>query len=85
MSRPRSPTTASRSREAANGQEVYWHLTAIRQDPYAKAHPLTVEAAKTGTEKGRYLHPEVYGKPASKSIDALHARPIPLAAPAPGH
>ena len=64
----------------ANGQEVYWHLSAIRQDPYAKAHPLNVEAAKTGAEKGRYLHPEVYGKAASKSIDALHAQPIPAAA-----
>ena len=60
----------------ASDQKIYWHLSAVRQDPYAKAHPLAVEAAKTGTEKGRYLHPEVYGKPASKSIDALHARPV---------
>ena len=59
----------------ASDQKIYWHLSAIRQDAYAKAHPLAVEAAKTGTERGRYLHPEVYGKPASKSIDALHARP----------
>ena len=57
--------------------KVCWQLTGIRQDPYAKAHPLTVEAAKTGTERGRYLHPEVYGKPASKSIDALHQPPAP--------
>jgi hypothetical protein len=66
----------------AAGQEVYWQLTGIRQDAYAKAHPLAVEATKTGTERGRYLHPEVYGKPASNSIDALHARPAPAAAPA---
>ena len=62
------------------GQEVCWLITGVRQDPYAKAHPLTVEAAKTGTERGRYLHPEVYGKAASRSIDALHARPVPAAA-----
>ena len=62
------------------GQEVCWQLTGIRQDPYARAHPLAVEAAKTGTERGRYLHPEVYGKPASSGIDALHARPVPAPA-----
>jgi hypothetical protein len=62
------------------GTKVSWLITGIRQDPYAKAHPLTVEAAKTGTEKGRYLHPEVYGKAASKGIDALHARPAPATA-----
>jgi hypothetical protein len=65
----------------AGGQKIYWHLSAVRQDAYAKAHPLTVEAAKTGTEKGRYLHPEAYGKAASKSIDASHQRPLA----APGH
>ncbi len=65
----------------AKGQEVYWQLTGIRQDPYARAHPLVVESAKAGTERGRYLHPEVFGNPASKSIDALHARPLPAAAP----
>jgi hypothetical protein len=76
---------------AAAGQKVSWLMTAIRQDPYAKAHPLAVEAAKTGTERGRYLHPEVYGKPASKGIEALRAHLLPLAdptrapAPASGH
>jgi hypothetical protein len=75
----------------APGQKIYWQVTGIRHDAYAKAHPLAVEAAKTGTEKGRYLHPEVYGKAASKSIGALRTRPRPAAdrtppsAPAPGH
>jgi hypothetical protein len=63
------------------GQRVCWQITGIRQDPYAKANPLIVETAKAGTEKGRYLHPEVYGKPASKSIEALHLRPLPAPAP----
>jgi hypothetical protein len=73
------------------GQKIYWQVTGIRHDAYAKAHPLTVEAAKTGPEKGRYLHPEVYGKAASKSIGALHVRPraaadrTPPSAPAAGH
>lgn len=64
----------------ASGQKVYWHLTATRQDAYAKAHPLAVEAAKTDAERGRYLHPEVHGKAASTSIDSLRARPAPAAA-----
>jgi hypothetical protein len=63
------------------GQVVCWQLSGVRQDPYARAHPLIVEASKAGTERERYLHPEVYGKPASKSIDALHTRSLP----APGH
>jgi len=61
---------------------VSWQLTGIRQDPYAKAHPLSVEAAKTGTERGRYLHPEVYGKAASKGLGALELHPTPARTPA---
>jgi len=52
----------------AAGQEVSWQVTGIRQDAWAKAHPVEVEVAKTGTEKGRYLHPAEHGQAASKGI-----------------
>ena len=51
------------------GTEVCWQVTGVRQDAYARAHPLVVEAAKTGREKGRYLNPAEHGQPASKGVD----------------
>jgi hypothetical protein len=50
------------------GTEVCWQVTGVRQDAYANAHPLNVEAAKTGQEKGRYLHPAEHGKPDSQGV-----------------
>jgi hypothetical protein len=41
----------------------------VRQDAYAKAHPLEVESKKTGREKGRYLNPVEHGQPDSTGID----------------
>ena len=49
------------------GMKISWQVTGVRQDPYAKAHPVAVEEAKTGEDKGRFLHPEIYGEPVSKS------------------
>jgi hypothetical protein len=49
--------------------EVSWLVTGVRQDPYANAHPSPVEQAKPANEKGYYLHPELYGEPATKSVD----------------
>jgi hypothetical protein len=34
------------------GQKVSWQVTGIRQDDYAKAHPIIVEAAKTKAQLG---------------------------------
>ena len=44
------------------GQEISWQVTGIRQDAYAKAHPIPVEEVKGEGEKGKYLHPEVYAQ-----------------------
>ncbi|MCI0581808.1 MAG: hypothetical protein L0227_02760 [Chloroflexi bacterium] len=49
--------------------EVSWQISGVRQDAYAKAHPLVVESAKTGREKGRYLNPLEHGQPASSGVD----------------
>jgi hypothetical protein len=60
--------------KVANGQfrimtnashvEVSWQITAVRQDSYAKAHPLVVEQLKPERERAGASHPE-FGQPAS--------------------
>jgi hypothetical protein len=51
------------------GVEVCWQVSGVRQDAYATAHPLVVESAKTGREKGKYLNPLEHGQPASAGVD----------------
>jgi hypothetical protein len=48
--------------------EVSWQVTGIRQDPWANANRIPVEEEKEAKLKGFYLHPELYGAPAEKSI-----------------
>jgi len=48
--------------------EVSWQVTGVRQDAYAKAHPLQVEQDKPENERGFYTHPELYGAPEEKGI-----------------
>jgi hypothetical protein len=43
-------------------------VTGIRQDAFAKAHRIPVEEDKTDKEKGKYLHPELYGKSGEMSV-----------------
>jgi hypothetical protein len=45
------------------GVKVSWQVTGVRNDAYAKAHPLQVEVDKPSREKGTYTHPELYGLP----------------------
>ena len=42
------------------GMKVSWQLTGIRQDAYANAHRIQVEESKPTTERGTYLHPELF-------------------------
>ena len=60
--------------------EVSWQITGIRQDAWAKAHRIPVEQAKTDQERGHYLHPELFGAPAEKSLAALR-HPAPKVDP----
>jgi uncharacterized protein DUF5907 len=48
--------------------KVSWQVTGVRQDAYAAAHPLQVEVDKQGDERGKYLHPELYGMPPAAGI-----------------
>lgn len=58
-------------RTSKPGVEVNWRVDAIRDDAWVRAKGAPVEKAKTDTERGRYLHPELYGEPSSKSITPL--------------
>ena len=48
--------------------KVSWQVTGVRQDAYAKAHPVQVEMEKPEKERGLYLNPELHGAPKEKGI-----------------
>ncbi|MDB6111658.1 MAG: hypothetical protein JWR69_3408 [Pedosphaera sp.] len=50
------------------GTKVSWQVTGVRQDAFANAHRIRVEEDKTGSERGSYLHPELFGAPNEKRI-----------------
>jgi len=52
------------------GLEVSWQITGIRQDAFANAHRIPVEANKSEAERGLYLHPGAFGQPESKGVGA---------------
>lgn len=56
-------------RTNAPNVEVSWQITGVRQDPYAKAHPLVVEQDKEARLRGFYMHPELFGAPEEKQIE----------------
>jgi hypothetical protein len=51
------------------GSKVSWQVTGIRHDPYAEQNRIPVEKDKTGDDKGKYLHPEIYDLPQTDRID----------------
>jgi len=59
--------------------EVSWQVTGIRNDPWARAHPLVVEEKKARSSRNLFLHPELYGKPRSKGFraPAIASKPRP--------
>jgi trimeric autotransporter adhesin len=48
--------------------EVSWQVTGIRHDAWAEAHRIPVEQPKADRDRGLYLHPELFGAGADKSI-----------------
>jgi hypothetical protein len=49
--------------------DVSWLVSGVRRDAWATAKPFKAAVAKTGKEKGRYLHPEAHGQQASAGIN----------------
>jgi hypothetical protein len=43
--------------------KVSWQVTGIRQDPWAVSNRMAAEEEKAAEDKGRYLHPELWGQP----------------------
>jgi hypothetical protein len=50
------------------GMTVSWQVTGVRQDPWAAANRIPVEEPKSAAEQDKYLHPTLYGQPASRAI-----------------
>jgi len=69
----RSTTMHSRSRRTP-GLEVSWQVTGIRQDAYANKHRIPVEEDKPAGERGKYLHPDAYGKPMTRGSASSSSR-----------
>ena len=44
--------------------KVCWQVTGVRKDAWAEANRIPVEETKPKAERGRYLHPELFGKKA---------------------
>ncbi len=50
------------------GVKVSWQVTGIRQDAYANAHRIPTEEEKPPQERGRYLHPELFGASQEQAV-----------------
>jgi hypothetical protein len=48
--------------------KVSWQVTGVRRDPWAVANRIAVEEEKTNEDKGRYLHPELWGRPKEEQV-----------------
>jgi hypothetical protein len=48
--------------------QVSWQVTGIRHDPYANANRTRVVVPKPKADQGKYVHPELYGKPKTDGI-----------------
>jgi hypothetical protein len=69
----------------ATNTKISWQITGVRQDSYAKAHPLVVEQTKPASERAGAAHPE-FGQPASAADRVFEhpALPAPKALALPG-
>lgn len=71
------------------GQQVSWQVTGTRKDAFAEAHRIVPEVDKPAGERGKYLHPTLFGQldsmsvaPMPESIDLPLAPPVLPALPA---
>ncbi len=60
--------------------KVCWQVTGVRKDAWAEANRIPVEETKPKAERGRYLHPELFGKRAG-AIHPVPATEVPDALP----
>ncbi len=48
--------------------KVSWQVTGVRQDAWAEKNRIPGSVDKTPAEKGKYLHPEAFGKPVTQGV-----------------
>ncbi len=51
-----------------SGQKISWQITGVRNDKFAEKYRIVPEEIKDSTEKGLYLHPELYNLDSSRAI-----------------
>ncbi len=56
--------------------KVSWMVTGVRNDVWAQNRRVVPEVEKTGAEKGKYLHPEYYGKGDEARIGWINPAPL---------
>ncbi|MFD9499932.1 hypothetical protein [Streptomyces sp. NPDC060035] len=49
--------------------KVSWQVSGVRRDAFARANPLVADEEKPEEERGTYLHPDAWGKPAEAGRD----------------
>lgn len=59
------------------GMKVSWQVTGVRNDAAAVSNPIKVELDKVGNEIGKYINPEAFGQPITKSIDTMAGTKVP--------
>lgn len=64
------------------GGKVFWEVKAVRDDLWVRTHGAPVEVDKVDTERGKYQHPALYGKPPEMAVD-YHPKsePVPVVPP----
>jgi len=55
------------------GMEVSWMVTGIRADRFAEEHRIDVESPKRAVEAGSFVHPQLYGRGDSESVDPVRS------------
>jgi len=55
--------------------KVSWQVTGVRNDKWAQKNRIIPEPDKKGSEKGKYLYPELYGKSRDEGIINPHFGP----------
>lgn len=55
-------------RSSRPGLEVSWQVTGVRQDRWAQKHRIPNAVPKEKHNRGRYLHPDAFGKPESLRV-----------------
>ncbi len=58
-------------RTSRGNVDVSWQVTGVRQDAWAKANRVVPEVAKEAANKGKYIHPELFGASPAARIGAL--------------